>query len=429
MNQKSTKYRIIAIITLSLSAAACTSAIAGAAEKIDSAPKDSASMSALSSAEKTDAECWQIAADNIDTLNFARAAILFGITRLSKPEELIMSSRRQTIHLDRYTDLELIERHGISNKISVFPTNSETTIERRLEKHEEPEWTSDTEYTYALPKTDKEYWTTIKANFKSLFGCSRQQIRKLLGPERCSSKSNQTMDYRIDSQRLRFYFTDGKVSFLKLDTDQYLRSEELPGSVSHSPINMPLWPIFDEKIDQILGTTFENYKALVSNYKHSLNFKSVEEPRHKKLTRKLSYTHEDWYLDNKTKVKVSMNSDVVTTIVFEPLQMEEDRRLPNGICLCGPDPGNFFYTERDTIHSGARRRDEAKYWAAIKPNLKNFIGMKRQMIAKLLGPERCYSKSGKTIDYRIGNSRLRFFLRNKVVVAFQLADDQYLHDT
>ncbi len=81
MNPKSQKYRIIAIITLSLSAAACTSAIAGAAEKIDSAPKDSASMSALSSAEKTDAECWQIAADNIDTLNFARAAILFGITR------------------------------------------------------------------------------------------------------------------------------------------------------------------------------------------------------------------------------------------------------------------------------------------------------------------------------------------------------------
>lgn len=55
-----------------------------------------------------------------------------------------------------------------------------------------------------------------------------------------------------------------------------------------------------------------------------------------------------------------MNSDVVTTIVFEPLQMEEDRRLPNGIGLCGPDPGNFFYTERDTIHSGAKRRDEAK---------------------------------------------------------------------
>lgn len=135
MNPKSQKYRIIAIITLSLSAAACTSAIAGAAEKIDSAPKDTASISALSSAEKTDAECWQIAADNIDNLNFAKAENFFGKMRLSKPEELIMSSRRQTIHLDKNTDLELVERYGISNKISVFPTNSETNIERRLEKH------------------------------------------------------------------------------------------------------------------------------------------------------------------------------------------------------------------------------------------------------------------------------------------------------
>lgn len=76
MNPKSQTHRLIAIITLSLIAASFNSATAGVAENTDSAPIDSASTSAPSSIANTDAECWKNAAENIDTLNFASAAIL-----------------------------------------------------------------------------------------------------------------------------------------------------------------------------------------------------------------------------------------------------------------------------------------------------------------------------------------------------------------
>jgi hypothetical protein len=55
--------------------------------------------------------------------------------------------------------------------------------------------------------------------------------------------------------------------------------------------------------------------------------------------------------------------------------------------------------------------------------------MKQQEILALLGPERCSSEAGKSIDYRVGNNQLRFFLRKDTVVGFQLTNDMYLHDT
>lgn len=75
---------------------------------------------------------------------------------------------------------------------------------------------SDDIYTGAKPKETAEYWTIIKANLDKFIGMSKANVIALMGPERCASDNESTIDYRVGEDRFRLYFTDDKVSELQL---------------------------------------------------------------------------------------------------------------------------------------------------------------------------------------------------------------------
>ena len=75
---------------------------------------------------------------------------------------------------------------------------------------------SDDIYIGAKPKETAEYWTIIKANLDMFIGMSKANVIALMGPERCASEDQLTIDYRVGDDRFRLYFTDNKVSELEL---------------------------------------------------------------------------------------------------------------------------------------------------------------------------------------------------------------------
>ncbi len=384
-------------------------------------------------AEMTDTDCWQIASDRFGrfgTMFPSQVEGLFGSSRVTKEKEPVpYRESKQVIRLDKDTILDLTATRTLLDEISLLPANQDSIqIHRRFAKDDrEQDWESDAEYTYAPRSEENIYWATIKSGLRNFIGLDKDELRKLLGPERCSSQSLQTVDYRIGCQRLRFYFTKKRVAFLQLVTDKYERPSIFKSEVLHCATNDELWPMFKEKIDQLLGAKTDDYKAMMNSYKlekSSTSHENLPLPISVKLSRHAS---DCWFLDDRIFASVSMQSGLVSTIVFEPIHIVQDRKLPHGLARTGR--GSTRPSETDSVYTGAKRRDEATYWAAIKPNLQKLIGMKRQEILALLGPERCSSEAGKSIDYRVGNSRLRFFLRNDAVIGFELKNDMYLHDT
>ncbi|MFA7340026.1 MAG: hypothetical protein WC028_24825 [Candidatus Obscuribacterales bacterium] len=383
--------------------------------------------------EKTDADCWQIASDRFGrfgTMFPSQVEDLFGSSRVTKEKEPgPYKESEQVVRLDKDTILDLTATRTLLDEISLLPANQDSIqIHRRFAKDDrEQDWESDAEYTYAPRSEENIYWATIRSRLRNFIGLDKDELRELLGPERCSSESLQTADYRIGCQRLRFYFTNKRVAFLQLVTDKYKPSSIFKTERLHGATNDELWPLFKEKIDQLLGAKTEDYKAMMNSYKlekSSTSHENLPLPISVKLSRHAS---DCWFLDDRIFASVSMQSGLVSTIVFEPIHIAEDRKLPHGLARTGR--GSTRPSDEDAVYTGAKRRDEATYWAAIKPNLRKLIGMNRQEIANLLGPERCYSDAGKSIDYRVGNSRLRFFLRKDVVIGFELTNDMYLHDT
>jgi len=395
------------------------------------------STSQQNPSEMTDADCWKIAGENFGsfgTMSPSRIGKLFGSLRASKFEGLsYCGPRNQTVTLDKETALELSWTRTLGadfiDEVVLAPTNldAKELQSRRDNEFGERDWENDTEYTYATCRNDDAYWKDITANFQNLLGIKREELRKLLGPERCSSKLLLTVDYKIGQQRLRFYFKNERVLFLQLATVMY----EWPNGFKPRDLQWPkkakLWPLFEEKLDRLLGAKSEDYKAMTASYKQEkLPFPS----KHQNLITALklrSNTKDYWFLDDRMAATIEMESGLVSTIVFEPIQQFEDHQIPHSRVQKG-----WFGTrpsDEDAVYTGAKPREEATYWAAIKPNLQRLIGMKRQEILALLGPERCSSEAGKSIDYRVGNSRLRFFLRNDAVIGFELKNDMYLHDT
>jgi hypothetical protein len=90
-----------------------------------------------------------------------------------------------------------------------------------------------------------------------------------------------------------------------------------------------LWPLFEEKIDRLLGAKSEDYKAMTASYKQEkLPFPS----RHQNLITALklrSNTKDYWFLDDRMAATVEMESGLVSTIVFEPIQQFEDHQMPH----------------------------------------------------------------------------------------------------
>ncbi len=384
-------------------------------------------------AEKTETNNWQILSDKIEYFGHLvppQVEKLFGasqIVRENKPEETPGS--RQVIQIDKNTELQLTATRFQIDAIVLMPTSpdSKYLYDKCANDDAEQDWKSDADYTYAPRQEESVYWSTVKANLKNFIGMDKIQLRHLLGPERCSSQSQQTVDYRIGNQRLRFYLNEDRVSFLKLITDKYGKENWFLSKVTPAKPHPELWPIFQTQIDRLPGMTSEQYESLVQNSreKEAANSKSAQSSSNR--ARQRDYKIDKWQLDDRISSTVFLQRGLVQSIDFEPIEITEDRKLAHGLARTGW--GDARPSDKDAVYTGAKRRDEATYWAAIKPNLRKLIGMKRQEILALLGPERCSSEAGKSIDYRVGNSRLRFFLRNDAVSGFELKNDMYLHDT
>jgi hypothetical protein len=383
--------------------------------------------------EKTETNNWQILSDKIEYFGHlvpTQVEKLFGasqIVRENKPEETPGS--RQVIQLDKNTELQLTATRFQIDEIVLMPTSpdSKYLYNKCANDDAEQDWKSDADYTYAPRQEESVYWSTVKANLKNFIGMDKIQLRHLLGPERCSSQSQQTVDYRIGNQRLRFYLNNDRVSFLKLITDKYGNENWFLSKITPAKPHPELWQIFQTQIDRLPGMTSEQYDSLVQNSreKEAANSKSAQSSSNR--PRQRDYKTDKWQLDDRISSTVFLQRGFVQSIDFEPIEITEDSKLAHGLVLTGW--GCERPSDKDAIYTGAKRRDEATYWAAIKPNLQKLIGMKRQEILALLGPERCSSEAGKSIDYRVGNSRLRFFLRNGAVIGFELENDMYLHDT
>lgn len=439
MNKTNWKGHLLALLIANLvassySGSSSSSYSTSLAFAADNQKQNSTSQQNL--AEMTDSDCWKIAGENFasfGTMSPSQIEKLFGSSRASKLKDWVWHGRNQTVTLDKDTSLNLSWGRPflgeIIDEVVLAPTNldAKELQSRRDKEFGERDWESDTEYTNATDRDADVYWKVLKANFQHLLGTKKKELRKLLGPERCSSKLLQAVDYKIGQQRLRFYLKNERVLFLQLATVMYTWPNDFKPRDLQWPMKAKLWPLFEEKIDRLLGAKSEDYKAMTASYKQEkLPFPS----KHQNLITALklrSNTKDYWFLDDRIAATVEMESGLVSTIVFEPIQQFEDHQMPHSrikASWLGTRPSND-----DAVYTGAKRRDEATYWAAIKPNLRKLIGMKRQEIIALLGPERCSSEIGQTIDYRVGNSRLRFFLRNDAVIGFELKNDMYLHDT
>ena len=80
----------------------------------------------------------------------------------------------------------------------------------------------DTIWTGAKRKSEKGYWKIIKANLDKFIGMSGDEIIALLGPERCSSKPRNFIQYRIGDAGLTFFLKAGKVHKFKFKSDAYI---------------------------------------------------------------------------------------------------------------------------------------------------------------------------------------------------------------
>lgn len=88
--------------------------------------------------------------------------------------------------------------------------------------YEHPQVKSETVYTGAKRKDEKEYWSIIKANLDKFIGMSSAEITAVLGPERCSSKPWNRIDYRIGDAGLTFYLKDDKVEKFRFKSNVYI---------------------------------------------------------------------------------------------------------------------------------------------------------------------------------------------------------------
>ena len=165
---------------------------------------------------------WKIAKANVDkffNLNDQTIAELFEY----KPDK----SLQDTIDLDDNTSLQV--QRSSPRPVNVFafvPSNKSLFnnnwagegIKGGFSFDKSP----DTIWTGAKRKDEKEYWKIIKANLDKFIGMSAEEIAALLGPERCSSKQYNYIQYRVGDAGLTFYLKEGKVEKFRFKSDVYI---------------------------------------------------------------------------------------------------------------------------------------------------------------------------------------------------------------
>lgn len=160
---------------------------------------------------------WKIAKANVERflgLDDKTLAALFG---------RVPVYRECNIFMDEKTSL----RFGDEIKVKEFSFLPQTEPSKLGiwgldEDGEHPNVRSEKVWTGAKRKDEKEYWSIIKANLDKFIGMSSEEITALLGPERCSSKPWNRIDYRIGDAGLTFYLKDGKVEKFRFKSNVYI---------------------------------------------------------------------------------------------------------------------------------------------------------------------------------------------------------------
>lgn len=112
-------------------------------------------------------------------------------------------------------------------------------------------------------------------------------------------------------------------------------------------------------------------------------------------------------------------------IVFKRTNIYTDSLSRGGMhesMRTGGDPGALY---ADDVYTGAPPKEAKEYWTIIKANLDKFIGMNKENVIALMGPERCASKDGLTLDYRVGDDRFRLYFEEEKVSELQLRKRVY----
>lgn len=165
---------------------------------------------------------WKIAKANVDkffNLNDQTIAELFEY----KPDKCFQN----TIDLDENTSLQV--QRSLSRPVTVFAFEPSSKslfnnnwagegIKGGFSFDKSP----DTTWTGAKRKDEKEYWSIIKANLDKFIGMRAAEIAALLGPERCSSKQDNLIQYRVGDADLTFYLKDDKVEKFRFKSNVYI---------------------------------------------------------------------------------------------------------------------------------------------------------------------------------------------------------------
>lgn len=178
--------------------------------------------------DNTQGSNWKIAKENVDKffdMKDKDIAHLFDNYQYKEPEYEITIDEKTELQVNKVNPFNFNE-FSFLQKPSLPPKNDRDSIQkicgsaamedfRFSDKH-------DTIWTGAKRKDEREYWKIIKANLDKLIGMSGEEIAALLGPERCSSKQNNSIKYRVGDADLTFFLKDGKVEKFRFSSDRYI---------------------------------------------------------------------------------------------------------------------------------------------------------------------------------------------------------------
>lgn len=171
---------------------------------------------------------WKIAKENVDKffdMKDKDIANLFDYYEHKVAEYEITIDEKTELQVNKNNPFNFNE-FSFLQKPSLPPTNYKTSIQEVCGSAAMQDFRTndghDRIWTGAKRKDEKEYWSIIKANLDKFIGMSSEEITALLGPERCSSKPWNRIDYRIGDAGLTFYLKDGKVEKLRFKSNVYI---------------------------------------------------------------------------------------------------------------------------------------------------------------------------------------------------------------
>lgn len=178
--------------------------------------------------DNTQGHNWKIAKENVDKffdMKDKDIADLFDYYEHKEAEYEITIDEKTELQVNQNNPSNFNE-FSFLQKPSLPPTSYKTSIQEVCGSAAMTDFRTndghDRMWTGAKRKDEKEYWSIIKANLDKFIGMSGEEINALLGPERCSSKQDNLIQYRVGDAGLTFYLKDGKVERFKFKSGVYI---------------------------------------------------------------------------------------------------------------------------------------------------------------------------------------------------------------